>query len=69
MVCQVYVGMKLHMVWGVDSCQRVYVREAIFPELPIGISWVPVPGLNALHLSIRLGCFTLVFELDFRSSA
>ncbi|KAK3878006.1 hypothetical protein Pcinc_017328 [Petrolisthes cinctipes] len=49
---KVYVGMKLHMVWGVDSCQRVYVREAIFPELPIGLSWVPVPGINALHLSI-----------------
>ncbi|XP_042873453.1 tectonin beta-propeller repeat-containing protein 2-like [Penaeus japonicus] len=49
---KVYVGTKLHMVWGVDSSRRVYVREAIFPELPIGLSWVPVMGLLALHLSI-----------------
>lgn len=49
---KVYVGMKIHMVWGVDSSHRVYVREAIFPEIPIGISWVLVPGLLALQLSI-----------------
>nr|XP_045595374.1 tectonin beta-propeller repeat-containing protein 2-like isoform X1 [Procambarus clarkii]XP_045595375.1 tectonin beta-propeller repeat-containing protein 2-like isoform X1 [Procambarus clarkii]XP_045595376.1 tectonin beta-propeller repeat-containing protein 2-like isoform X1 [Procambarus clarkii] len=49
---KVFVGMKLHMVWAVDSCRRVYVREAIFPELPIGLSWVPVAGLLALHMSI-----------------
>lgn len=49
---KVFVGMKLHMVWAVDSCFRVYVREAIFPELPIGLSWVHVGGLFALHLSI-----------------
>ncbi|XP_042238085.1 tectonin beta-propeller repeat-containing protein 2-like isoform X2 [Homarus americanus] len=49
---KVYVGMKLHVVWAVDSCRCVYVREAIFPELPIGLSWVPVDGLLALHLSI-----------------
>ncbi|XP_069951775.1 tectonin beta-propeller repeat-containing protein 2 isoform X2 [Cherax quadricarinatus] len=49
---KVFVGMKLHMVWAVDSSRRVYVREAIFPELPIGLSWVPVAGLLALNLSI-----------------
>ncbi|XP_037800647.1 LOW QUALITY PROTEIN: tectonin beta-propeller repeat-containing protein 2-like [Penaeus monodon] len=49
---KVYVGTKLHMVWALDSSRRVYVREAIFPELPIGLSWVPVIGLLALHLSI-----------------
>lgn len=49
---KVYVGMKTHMVWGLDSSHRVYVREAIFPEIPIGISWVLVPGLLALQLSI-----------------
>ncbi|KAK7081500.1 hypothetical protein SK128_009892, partial [Halocaridina rubra] len=50
---KVYVGMKIHMVWAVDSNRRVYVREAIFPEIPIGLSWVPVAGLSALQLSIR----------------
>lgn len=52
---QVFVGARLHLVWALDTCLRVYVRQAIFPELPVGLSWVLVPGLAATHLSIRSG--------------
>lgn len=49
---KVFVGSRLHLVWALDTCLRVYVRQAIFPELPVGLSWVLVPGLAATHLSI-----------------
>ncbi|BES88700.1 Hypothetical protein NTJ_01507 [Nesidiocoris tenuis] len=49
---KVYVGPRCHMVWALDDAGNVYVREAIFPELPVGTSWVHVPGLKASHLSI-----------------
>lgn len=51
-ITKVYVGARLHLVWALDSCLRVYVRQAIYPELPVGLSWVCVPGLLATHLSI-----------------
>ncbi|KAF6215080.1 hypothetical protein GE061_009829 [Apolygus lucorum] len=49
---KVYVGPQCHMVWALDNAGNVYVREAIYPDLPVGISWVHVPGLKASHLSI-----------------
>ena len=49
---KVHVGPSNHMVWALDSHRRVYVREAIYPELPIGLAWVHVPGLTARQLSV-----------------
>jgi hypothetical protein len=41
------------MVWALDNRGNVYVREAVFPDFPVGISWVLVTGIEAAHLSIR----------------
>lgn len=54
---QVYVGPQSHMVWALDSAGNVYAREAIFPDYLLGTGWVPVPGISALQLSIRLVYF------------
>lgn len=48
-----FLGPELHMVWAVDAQKNVYVRDAIFPDFQIGLSWVLVPGIKAIHLSVR----------------
>jgi len=40
------------MVWARDSNHGVYVREAVYPELPVGTGWVPVTGLSVVSLAI-----------------
>ena len=40
------------MVWARDSNHGVYVREAVYPELPVGTGWFPVTGLSVVSLAI-----------------
>lgn len=51
-ITKVFAGPARQLVWALDSHQRVLVRVAIFPELPIGIAWEYAPGIRVLHLSI-----------------
>ncbi|XP_039278777.1 tectonin beta-propeller repeat-containing protein 2 [Nilaparvata lugens] len=49
---KVYVGPQTFMVWALDSKHNVYVREAIFPDFQLGLGWVPVRGIHAVHLCV-----------------
>lgn len=40
------------MVWALDNKNNVYVRQAVFPDFPLGTSWVHVPGVQAVNLSL-----------------
>lgn len=52
-VSQVFVGPQTYMVWALDDQGKVYVREAIFPDFPLGADWVAVTGITAVDLSVR----------------
>ena len=39
-------------VWARDSEGGVWVREAVYPELPCGTGWVAVSGLTAAWLEV-----------------
>ena len=47
-----YQNIQGDMVWARDSNHGVYVREAVYPELPVGTGWVPVTGLSVVSLAI-----------------
>ncbi|CAG0915181.1 unnamed protein product [Notodromas monacha] len=49
---EIFLGPRNDMVWAIDSKHRVYVRAAVLPDLPIGVNWVPVLGVDAVHISI-----------------
>jgi len=49
----VYVGSNGNMVWAVDNFNNVYVREAVYPDYPIGTKWLMVAGVEAVKLSLR----------------
>ncbi|XP_026281489.1 tectonin beta-propeller repeat-containing protein 2 [Frankliniella occidentalis] len=49
---KVFVGSQTYMVWALDNQGKVYVREAIFPDYPLGLDWVAVTGITALDLSV-----------------
>ncbi|KAK3921074.1 WD repeat-containing protein [Frankliniella fusca] len=49
---KVFVGSQSYMVWALDNQGRVYVREAIFPDYPLGADWVAVTGITAVDLSV-----------------
>ncbi|KAF4530166.1 hypothetical protein B566_EDAN001423 [Ephemera danica] len=48
----VYAGPESYMVWALDNRGNIYVREAVFPDFPVGISWVLVTGIEATQLTI-----------------
>lgn len=50
---QVFVGPQTYMVWALDNQGKIYVREAIFPDFPLGADWVAVTGITAVDLSVR----------------
>jgi len=41
-----------NLVWCVDECHGVHAREAVYPELPVGVSWVSVSGISAVSISV-----------------
>lgn len=49
---KVFVGPQTYMVWALDNQGKVYVREAIFPDFPLGADWVAVTGISAVDLSV-----------------
>jgi hypothetical protein len=49
---QVVSSLQGDMVWARDSNYGVYVREAVYPELPVGTGWVPVTGISVVSLAI-----------------
>eukprot|EP00090_Calanus_glacialis_P016034 TRINITY_DN25151_c0_g1_i1.p1 TRINITY_DN25151_c0_g1~~TRINITY_DN25151_c0_g1_i1.p1 ORF type:complete len:1282 (+),score=279.61 TRINITY_DN25151_c0_g1_i1:471-4316(+) len=49
---QVVCSNQGDMVWARDSNHGVYVREAVYPELPVGTGWFPVTGLSVVSLAI-----------------
>ncbi|XP_047739919.1 uncharacterized protein LOC108676404 isoform X2 [Hyalella azteca] len=49
---KVFVGPGRQLVWALDSRHCVYVRVAIFSDLPIGVTWEAVDGVRAINLSI-----------------
>lgn len=48
-----FVGPQTYMVWALDDQGKIYVREAIFPDFPLGADWVAVTGITAVDLSVR----------------
>lgn len=49
----VFLGPKNDAVWAIDAQHQVYVRSAVLPELPVGVEWVPVMGVQAVQIAIR----------------
>lgn len=49
---KVFVGPQTYMVWALDNQGKIYVREAIFPDFPLGADWVAVTGITAVDLSV-----------------
>lgn len=47
------MGANGSMVWALDDAKRVYVRQAVFPDYPIGTGWLMVKGVDADMLAIR----------------
>lgn len=47
-----FAGCESNMVWALDNKNNVYVRQAVFPDFPLGTSWVHVPGVQAVNLSL-----------------
>ena len=41
----VTVSAAIHIVWAIDENKSIYVRQGIFPDSSLGISWVQVPGI------------------------
>ena len=41
-----------NLVWCVDECHGVHAREAVYPELPVGLSWVSVSGISAVSIAV-----------------
>jgi len=39
-------------VWALDSSNGIHAREAVYPELPVGTSWVLVSGLTAKTIAV-----------------
>ncbi|XP_075471147.1 tectonin beta-propeller repeat-containing protein 2 isoform X2 [Ascaphus truei] len=48
----VYSSPNDHMLWTIDNKCNVYVRIGITEEMPIGIDWEHVPGLQACQLAV-----------------
>ncbi|XP_059491142.1 tectonin beta-propeller repeat-containing protein 2-like [Neocloeon triangulifer] len=49
---KVFAGCSTYMVWALDNKNNVYVREAVFPDFPLGSRWVVVPGVEAVNLTL-----------------
>ncbi|CAI9607109.1 unnamed protein product, partial [Staurois parvus] len=43
-----------HMLWTLDNKCNVYVRMGITDEMPVGIDWEHVPGLQACQLVVSV---------------
>lgn len=64
-VSQVFVGPQTYMVWALDDQGKIYVREAIFPDFPLGADWVAVTGITAVDLSVRsVSLFSLLLIIS-----
>ncbi|KAM8921078.1 tectonin beta-propeller repeat-containing protein 2 [Pelodytes ibericus] len=48
----VYSGPHDNMLWTIDNKYNVYVRIGITEEMPVGIDWEHVPGLQACQLAV-----------------
>ncbi|XP_069593956.1 tectonin beta-propeller repeat-containing protein 2 isoform X2 [Ranitomeya imitator] len=48
----VYSGPNDNMLWTLDNKCNVYVRLGITEEMPVGVDWEYVPGLQACHLAV-----------------
>ncbi|XP_067136438.1 tectonin beta-propeller repeat-containing protein 2 isoform X2 [Centruroides vittatus] len=51
-ITKIYAGQNYFMIWAIDKKHNIYVREGIFPDLPIGTGWVYVKGIQAKQLCI-----------------
>ena len=51
-IVQVVCSSLGDMVWARDSNHGVYVREAVYPDMPLGTTWVSVTGLSVVSLAI-----------------
>lgn len=51
-ISKIYSGQNYFMVWAIDDKHNIYVREGIFPDLPIGTGWVYVKGIKARQLCL-----------------
>jgi hypothetical protein len=40
------------MVWALDNKNRVFARQAVFPDFPLGTGWVEVAGVEAVNLTL-----------------
>ncbi|XP_021379917.1 tectonin beta-propeller repeat-containing protein 2-like isoform X1 [Mizuhopecten yessoensis] len=49
---QISSGPKDWMVWAIDNRRQVYTRTGITDRMPIGTSWVHVPGTLAQQITI-----------------
>ena len=57
---EVVVSSAGHMVWARDDMQRVYAREGVYPDLPLGTGWSLVTGLALQSLAVsRTGVWGL----------
>ncbi|XP_073494489.1 tectonin beta-propeller repeat-containing protein 2 isoform X2 [Phyllobates terribilis] len=48
----VYSGPNDNMLWTLDNKCNVYVRIGITEEMPVGVDWEYVPGLQACQLAV-----------------
>lgn len=48
----VYSSPNDHMLWTLDNKCNVYVRIGVTEEMPIGVDWEHVPGLQACQLAV-----------------
>ncbi|KAM4014366.1 tectonin beta-propeller repeat-containing protein 2 isoform 1-T2 [Anomaloglossus baeobatrachus] len=48
----VYSGPNDNMLWTLDNKCNVYVRIGITEEMPVGVDWEHVPGLQACQLAV-----------------
>lgn len=52
------MGANDSSVWALDNENRVYARQAVFPDYPIGTGWLLVKGVEAVMLTIRYAHFS-----------
>ena len=52
-------------MWALDSSNGIYAREAIFPEHPVGTSWVHVSGLTAKYIAVTKNNVWVLSTSDF----
>ncbi|KAK0046533.1 tectonin beta-propeller repeat-containing protein 2 [Biomphalaria pfeifferi] len=49
---RVHVGPLDWMVWAIDNRRLIYVRAGIKEDMPIGLEWIHVPGIQAIDLAL-----------------